>query len=675
MKRTLTLIIGLFATIFTLSAQTDTTVVNLDEITVSSFYSQSLSIANVLNTDKLVESNYGQEPSNYFTKMPSIISMNDNGTEFGYGYFRIRGLDQTRINVTLDGCPWNEAEDYGSYFANSPDLMSSMQSIKVEKGTSSSYNGIAGVAGGIALESVNIFKDSTSYFYAGSGSFGSWKTSIVHNMGEKNGWGLHLKFTHQETDGFKDNGFNKSEAFTIKTGYKFSENSTLDILSMNGWHANGQGWIGNTMEELEFNPSANGNTNKETDNWFMTMNRLQYKHRFDNTVFTTSTYYQFQNGSYRFDLDNYMRRMVGDELESGAIYDYGLRHNMYGGNVAVKHYLNTFNVSYGVNAYRYHRNHFLGDKSLNVGRDENYDNTGGKTDVSVYTMLGYKPIKSLSLSGNIQYRHASFDYVDHLNSDMSFDRKDFDTQWDFINYGFNVEYTPINSVKVYSRFNQVHREPTRSDMFGGNEMFLGELATIKPETANDIEFGVEYQCNKVYAMVNLYNMWFKNELILNGEYGMNGLPCHDNADKSYRRGIEAEVNWNFVSSWNFRFAGSYSDNSVITNTFGKKNHILTPNITVDTDVYYKNNDVNVGLNCNYRSSMYVNLENTNSIPYLLTFNSYISYKFTREIEGGVRWNNMFNKINYSTGAVGPNGETLYFRNAPSNINVYFKYNF
>ena len=95
--------------------------------------------------------------------MPSIYSTNDNGTEFGYGYFRIRGLDQTRINVTLDGCPWNEAEDYGSYFANSPDLMSSMHSIKVDKGTSSSYNGIAGVAGGISLESVNLYRDTTSY--------------------------------------------------------------------------------------------------------------------------------------------------------------------------------------------------------------------------------------------------------------------------------------------------------------------------------------------------------------------------------------------------------------------------------------------------------------------------------------------------------------------------------
>ena len=132
--------------------ESDTTMVALDEIVVSSFYQSSSTTSSVVTSQDIVKTNYGQEPSHVFSKMPSIISLNDNGTEYGYGYYRIRGLDQTRINVTLDGCPWNEAEDYGSYFANSPDLMSSMKSIKVERGGSSSNNGIAGSAGGINME-------------------------------------------------------------------------------------------------------------------------------------------------------------------------------------------------------------------------------------------------------------------------------------------------------------------------------------------------------------------------------------------------------------------------------------------------------------------------------------------------------------------------------------------
>ena len=144
MRKIFTLFTFIFSAVLAFGNQVDTTMVALDEIVVSSFY-QSSSIASVvIDVDDIVQTNYGQEPSNVFSKMPSIISLNDNGTEFGYGYYRIRGLDQTRINVTLDGCPWNEAEDYGSYFANSPDLMSSMRTIRVERGSGSSYNGIAG---------------------------------------------------------------------------------------------------------------------------------------------------------------------------------------------------------------------------------------------------------------------------------------------------------------------------------------------------------------------------------------------------------------------------------------------------------------------------------------------------------------------------------------------------
>ena len=188
--------------------------------------------------------------------------MSDNGTEFGYGYFRIRGLDQTRINVTLDGMPWNEAEDYGTYFANSPDLMSSLHSIKVERGTSSSNNGTASSGGSINLESIDLLKDTISYAYVGGGSYKTYKTSIIYNSGLfNNHHALHVKATQQQTDGFKDNSFNNSQAFTIKYGYFFNDRHNIEVLSLNGRHRNGQGWLGNTMDELK----AHGETNVKED--------------------------------------------------------------------------------------------------------------------------------------------------------------------------------------------------------------------------------------------------------------------------------------------------------------------------------------------------------------------------------------------------------------------------
>ena len=125
---------------------------SLDEFTVTSFYrNASPMLGSTVDSKTLIANNYGQEPSWLFAKMPSIFAFSDNGTEFGYGYFRIRGLDQTRINVTLDGMPWNEAEDFGCYFANSPDIMADAGAIDVGRGTSTYNPGTASYGGSINI--------------------------------------------------------------------------------------------------------------------------------------------------------------------------------------------------------------------------------------------------------------------------------------------------------------------------------------------------------------------------------------------------------------------------------------------------------------------------------------------------------------------------------------------
>ena len=657
-------------------AQIDSLVYTIDEVSVVSLFHGSETNTSEFTKEQLVRNNYGQEPANLFAKNPSIISLNDNGTEFGYGYFRIRGLDQTRINVMLDGCPWNEAEDFGSYFANSPDLMSSMENIAVNRGTSSNNNGIAGSAGSVNLESVNIWHDNDSYVHLGGGSFNSFKSSVIYNMTPSNGWGLHIKATHQQTDGYRDYGFNNSKAFTIKTGYKFNNNHSIDLLSMNGYHKNGQGWIGNTLEELAVNPRANGCTSAEDDNWIMSMNRLQYKGRItDNFVLTSSVYYQYQTGSYRFDLDNYMSRMVDSNWgNTGVIYDYALTHNLVGANVISKLYLDDVSLSVGLNGYTYNRRHYSGDKSVGVDISECYDNTGYKNDFNTFAVLTYNPINNLTIGGNIQYRFVNFDYKDSLDSSISYNPKDYNTIWNFVNWGLNVNYNPTNNVLLYAKYSCVNREPTRSDMFDGNEYFTGEIATITPEISNDFELGVTYKNDKVNANLNIYYMWFKNELILNGELGMNGLPCHENAKQSFRAGIEGSLGWNIWNNLHFDLNGSYSCNKVLSNTFGKSNHILTPNITLDSDLSWKADNWRVGTNVNYRSSMYIDMENNYSIPELFTLNVYSSVLF-KNVELSVRVNNVTNRTNYCTGMLGADNQILYIKNASININgsilIYF----
>ena len=162
---------------------------SLSEVTIVGYYRHGIDTGSLLNSETLKKENHGQEPSFVFAKMPSVFAYNDAGTNFGYSYFRVRGMGQERMNVTLDGMPWNEAEDFGCYFSNSPDLMSSMHSIKVERGASVTNNGTAAYAANVTLESVDLKNDTNSYVEGGAGSFNTYRMTTVYNMGLKKNWG------------------------------------------------------------------------------------------------------------------------------------------------------------------------------------------------------------------------------------------------------------------------------------------------------------------------------------------------------------------------------------------------------------------------------------------------------------------------------------------------------
>ena len=672
----LAFMIGLSVT-FAENFESQDSVVNLNEVTVSGLFRNSVNVGYLIPHKTLITENHGQEPSHLFANLPNIFSMNDNGTDFGYGYFRIRGLDQTRINVTLDGMPWNEAEDYGTYFANSPDIMSSLHSIKVERGTSSTNNGTASSGGSINLESINLLEDTTSYAYVGAGSWNTYKTSIIYNSGLfSKHHAIHVKATQQQTDGFKDYGFNNSQAFTVKYGYFFNDNHQIDFLSLNGRHRNGQGWLGNTKSELAENKHANGNVKEDDDEWFQSINKIQYKAKFsDKIFFTASTYLQYQKGWYNMDLDNYMIRMVDPTwVPTNIRYSYGLKHYLYGANAASKFYLDDLTITVGTNLYGYKREHYMDnrlDKHFkNVDPSEFYDNTGYKTDWNTFLALNYT-LNKFNFGANVQYRYVDFRYDEKVPNN-NYDWK-MVNKWNFINWGANAEYNFDKTSKVYVRYSQANREPTRTDMFGGNEFFPGDVTTTQAERSYDIETGYEIHTNKIKANLNLYYMKFSHERVLNGEYGLNGLPLHDTADKSYRMGIEGSMDWNFWKGFHYATNLSLSKNKIDTPTFNDKTHILTPSFTFNNDIYYEMDNWKAGINNQYYTKMYVDQNNQYEIPEYLTFNLYGSYRY-KQVEFGARVNNIFNKTNYYNAAIGAN-ELLWFRNGGTNFFMDVKYYF
>ena len=683
MKKILVFLIGILFSVQAFSQVNDTIKnLTLDEVTVTSMYRSNTTDMDELKADVINHINVGQEPSHMFKTMPSIYARSDNGTEFGYGYYYIRGLDQTRINVTLDGMPWNEGEDFGTYFANSPDLMASMHSAKVERGTSSKTNGVSAAAGNVNLESVNLRQDTISYVQGMYGGDDTYKASVVYNMGFKNGFGLHLKATTSHTDGYRRNSWNNSHAFTAKFGYYFNDRHSIDVLSINGYHSNCQGWIGSTKAELDDDARANGNTKDETDNWLQTVNKIQYKGWLtDNTLLSASVYLQYQTGSYRFDLDNYMTRVVSDPtwVPYGAIYDYGLTHYLYGGNIVARSTVGVFDIYGGVNAYGFQREHFMDERNAkylkNIGTDEYYDNIGYKTDINAFAGTTAH-LGNWTLGANLQYRHVDFSYTDKTDNKHLTSRV-MGTNWNFVNGGIDITYNINKNHHVYAKLAVSNREPMRSDMFDGNEHIAADtiakygLATTKPELVHDVELGWEGKGSIFKANVNLYYMHFKNELILNGNLGLNGLPGHVNADNSFRTGAEVSFDVEPVKGLHLVNSTSYAYGKVNkANVCNNATHIFFPAWTLYQDIHYdtKVGDVAVTVGANYdlRSKIYLDLDNQYSLPTNMALNVYGSLTFRDRIELSLHLNNITNHVNYSYGSVNGNGDILYVQESKFN---------
>ena len=662
MRHFITFICGLLMTAIAFAQDIDTTTVyTIDEINVVGFYRTDTKVGNVLDRDFIGKANKGQEPSFILSNMPSVFSYSDTGSEYGYSYFRMRGMDQTRVNMSMDGMPLNEGEDMGVYFSNYPDMLSSIHSTKVESGSSITGNGSAGYAGSIDFESINLKKDTQSMAYFGYGNFNTLKSSVEYNSGLVNKFAVHMKATHLQSDGYRENSYNNSQSFFIKAGYFFNDHHSLDILSFVGNSRNNQGWIGSTMGEIALNPRHNGCTDSENDHFIQNINKLQYKGFItDNVRLTSSVYYNWLSGWYNFDLDNFMQKM-GDPsyIGEGEVDTYHLRHNMIGGNIAVKAYLNDFTITGGVNGYTFNRNHI---GTSNIVDGNLWNNTGYKNDFNAFVKGEYSYC-GFNVVGNIQYRHADFNY----KGDKDFDK----INWDFLNWSVNAKYKFNNSHELYAVATQVHREPTRSDMFGGEENFIN-LVTTQAESVIDYEFGYNITLDKFVGNINLYYMDFDNELILNGAYGTNGLPIRQSAANSYRTGVEVSWTYTPVKNLVLRNTTSYSINRIETD-YEILTHIMSPNWLVNQNVDYTIGNFNIGANLKYISDFYFELSNAYKLEGSAKFGAYVYYTLG-DITFGLKANNIFNKQSFSNGMMGA-VEPLYFIDAPRTFFFDMRFNF
>jgi len=589
----------------------------------------------------------GQEMSILLDKTPAITSNSDGGHPQGYTYFRLRGIDQTRINMTLNGVPLNEPEDQGVYFSNYPNFAKNVKSMQVQRGVGTSTNGTSSFGGSINFVSPTGIKQKTEL----EGTYGSWNTSRLnfsHETGLIGNDNISAYFNASlfNTDGYKDSsGSNGYSIFYSISLYDGPEMWTLT--AFNGKSNNEMSWYAVSEDDIKSDPKTNYNHEDADDTFTQTFVSLAYKNRLNSTNrISTSIFYNRLDG----DWDLYIGEMLNFRLGSnfaGIISNYNYTPE-------------NFDINVGVNANFYERDHWsFGIPSYDILP---YENTGTKNEYSTYFKVKYD-LDALTLFADMQYRYVTFDYTQHIKNGELYPFKLTQQDWSFFNPKIGLTYNVSDNFKLYTTLGKAHREPTRSDMFGGEDDLI-TFSDVTPEEVLDYELGVNYSSRKFQAQANLYYMDFENEITLLGSLGAYSLQQFGNVEQSYRAGLEVDLAWAIHNEVTIKYNGAFSDNQIHDQGIYFK-PLYTPEVIQNLAVNLHKDGMYIELNFKHHSESYIDFANENTTPAFgkvgMTW-GYETEHFRYKIQGI-----NLGSADYYTNGYMDGGKAHYYVNAPASV--------
>jgi iron complex outermembrane receptor protein len=512
-----------------------------------------------IDREILKKQNTGQDLPFLLGMTPSLVETSEAGNGIGYTNLRIRGTDASRINVTVDGIPLNDAESQQVFWVDLPDLASSVENIQVQRGIGTSSNGAGAFGATISIESRNPENEPFAQADISAGSFSTMKKMVAAGTGLlADKFALQMRFSQLNSDGYIERtGSDHRSAFI--SGVFRSTNSHFKLNIILGEEHTGIGWWGVPKEMLavnrRYNPAGEYTDetgavkyyDNETDNYWQNHYQLIYTLKLNNNLsLNTALHYTAGKGYYEeykedktladYRLPNVT---IGDTTVSVSdlITRKWLSNDFYGFIYSLKYKKERFEITFGGGANYYDGDHF--GKIIwmqHPGRVEKdyrwYLNSGAKGEISLYGKADYSITDKISLFGDLQYR-----FIDYIMTGLDDDFKDLlqTHNYGFFNPKAGIFFSPAPNQDAFLSFSVANREPTRADF---KEAAGDTDATPRPETLYDIETGYKLRGDKYSLSANLYGMIYKDQLVPTGELSSTGYSITTNVPKSYRTGIE-----------------------------------------------------------------------------------------------------------------------------------------
>lgn len=557
----------------------------LEEVIVSSTRAgikTPVAYSNV-NQEDIQRQNFGRDLPFLLAATPSITTTSDAGNGVGYTGIRVRGTDPSRINITANGIPVNDAESAQVYWVNMADFASSTKSLQIQRGVGTSTNGSGAFGATLNMQTESVGQDAYAQVDASAGSYGTHKETVRFSSGLlKDHWGVQGRVSNIHSDGYLDRARTDLQSYFVQAGY-FSDKTVVKLVNFSGQEETYHAWdytakcdqeaYGRTFNSCGIMAYDDNYTpiayyDKQIDKYtqqnfqllvdkyinpFLTFNAgLHYTHGF-------GYYQEYKMGKT---IAEYLLSTDWDE-EADLIRKKAMDNDFFGAvgslNFDNKNGL-TATLGGGWNKYDGgHIGNVLWCEKVDLASDhEYYNNNGVKIDGNIYGKVNYQITKFLNAFVDLQYRHTS--------TKMNGPSDDFDNyeqiiyantyRYDFFNPKAGIFADITDNDKVYASVAVAHKEPTRNDY----EEHLG--ADIKAEQLTDYEIGYK-RLGKVFsAGLNYYYMYYKNQFVLTGQLNEIGemIASNDNSGRSYRAGIELEAAFQPVDWFRWDANATFSRN-------------------------------------------------------------------------------------------------------------------
>lgn len=710
-----------------------------DDVFVSATRADETSPITYTNIDaeEIEKRNLGQDVPYLLQSTPSVTTTSDAGAGIGYTGIRIRGVDPARINVTINGIPVNDAESHAVFWVNLPDLSSSTKNIQIQRGVGTSTNGAGAFGATVNLQTSTSQADPFGEVNTGFGSFNTQKYNVKLGSGlMDNGWQFEGRLSKIDSDGYIDRASSDLDSYFLSASYH-GDRSLLRADVFAGRERTYQAWNGvpepileGDQQELEryisnlvFNPGEQQHWRENLGN--RQFNQFRYEDQVDNYQ---QNYYQlhysyqirknwnanisaFYTKGFGY-FEEYKRSEVlseygieplnpGDPTESDLVRRRWLDNDFYGAIFSTKYtHSDTWDITFGGSYSYYDGAHFgeviwaryAGDSEI---EDRYYDNDGIKNDYNLYTKLQYQLTENLNSYVDLQVRGVEYDFLGNgfVRSAGSNVRDSLVAlqQTDnllFFNPKFGFVYSLPEDQRVYASFAVGSKEPTRDEYVDSSPESRPD-----PEKLYNVELGYRGDFNRFFSGVNLYGMFYRDQLVPTGQINDVGEIVRENVPESYRAGIELQGGYSLSNNLSISANATFSRNKIVEYTqytdlydasfsyqgqqetvYEDTDIAFSPSVITNGIISYQNRGLTAEIISKYVSRQYLDNTQTQSRsidPYFVN-DARLSYGFNdvpllEDITATLQVNNIFNR-KYET-----NGYTFgwIYDGTPAYFNYYY----